>query len=75
MTRRYPAYRASGVEWLGEVPEGWKLGKFRHLFKESTEKIALEIVGVMLSVSGYRGIEIKEYDDENREPDRVYRRA
>ena len=66
MTRRYPAYRASGVKWLGEVPEGWKLGKFRHLFKESTEKIALEIVGVMLSVSGYRGIEIKEYDDENR---------
>jgi len=23
MTRRYPAYKASGVEWLGEVPEGW----------------------------------------------------
>lgn len=23
MTRRYPAYRDSGVQWLGEVPEGW----------------------------------------------------
>src|SRR5690554_7244978 len=23
----------SGVEWLGEVPEGWKLKKFKHLFK------------------------------------------
>jgi len=66
MTRRYSAYKASGVEWLGEVPEGWKLGKFRHLFKESAEKIEAEVVGVMLSVSGYRGIEIKEYDDENR---------
>jgi type I restriction enzyme, S subunit len=21
--RRYPAYKPSGVEWLGEVPEGW----------------------------------------------------
>ncbi len=20
---RYPQYKASGVEWLGEVPEGW----------------------------------------------------
>lgn len=24
MTRRYPAYRDSGVEWLGEVPSGWE---------------------------------------------------
>lgn len=23
MTRRYPFYKDSGVEWLGEVPEGW----------------------------------------------------
>ncbi|MCZ0963873.1 restriction endonuclease subunit S [Paracoccus benzoatiresistens] len=66
MTRRYPAYRDSGVEWLGEVPEGWKVSRFRHLFRESSEKIDTEVVGVMLSVSGYRGIEIKEYDDENR---------
>ncbi len=27
MTRRYPAYRDSGVEWLGEVPEGWVVSK------------------------------------------------
>jgi type I restriction enzyme S subunit len=31
MTRRYPAYRASGVEWLGEVPEGWEIKKLKHL--------------------------------------------
>ncbi len=23
--RRYPAYRDSGIEWLGEVPEGWEV--------------------------------------------------
>ena len=23
--RPYPAYRDSGVEWLGEVPEHWEL--------------------------------------------------
>ena len=22
---RYPAYRPSGVEWLGEVPEHWEI--------------------------------------------------
>ena len=27
----YPAYKDSGVEWLGEVPEHWRIGSFRHL--------------------------------------------
>ena len=28
---RYPKYKASGVEWLGDVPEGWEVWKVRHL--------------------------------------------
>ena len=63
---RYEAYRDSGVEWLRDVPTHWSIDKFRHLFRESPEKINTEVVGPMISVSGYRGIEIKEYDDENR---------
>jgi type I restriction enzyme S subunit len=27
---RYPAYKDSGVEWLGEVPEHWELKKLKH---------------------------------------------
>lgn len=30
MTRRYPAYKDSGVEWLGEVPEGWHVEPLKH---------------------------------------------
>ena len=26
----YPAYKASGVEWLGRVPEHWIVGRLRH---------------------------------------------
>lgn len=63
---RYPKYKDSGVAWLGTLPSRWDVRKFRHLFRESPEKIEVEVVGPMLSVSGYRGIEIKEYDDENR---------
>ena len=63
---RYAKYKDSGVEWLGEVPADWEVKKFRHLFRESPEKIEREVVGPMLSVSGYRGIEVKDYDDENR---------
>jgi type I restriction enzyme S subunit len=28
---RYPAYKDSGVEWLGEVPERWTLPKIKGL--------------------------------------------
>jgi len=62
----YPEFKDSGVPWLGAVPIAWSVERFRHVFRESGEKIEVEVVGPMLSVSGYRGIEIKEYDDENR---------
>lgn len=32
MMRRYPAYRDSGVEWLGEVPEHWPMKRLKNLF-------------------------------------------
>jgi type I restriction enzyme S subunit len=25
MFSKYPAYKDSGVEWLGEIPEGWEV--------------------------------------------------
>ncbi len=63
---RYLSYKAESADWLGDIPNHWDVCKFRHVFTESSEKIDGTIVGVMLSVSGYRGVEIKEYDDENR---------
>ena len=27
---RYPKYKDSGVEWLGEVPEHWEVMPFKH---------------------------------------------
>jgi len=62
----YDSYKSTGHDWLGEIPTSWRTQKFRHLFRESSEKIEGEVFGEMLSVSGYRGIERKEYDDENR---------
>lgn len=32
--KRYPAYRDSGVEWIGEVPEGWETWKVTHGFQK-----------------------------------------
>jgi hypothetical protein len=58
--------KPSGHKWLGDIPEQWSVEKFRYAFSESSEKIESpsEIKGEMLSVSGYRGIEVKEYEDE-----------
>lgn len=35
---KYPAYKDSGVEWLGEVPEHWELAPLKWLVELITEK-------------------------------------
>jgi type I restriction enzyme S subunit len=45
MMRRYPAYRDSGVEWLGEVPEGWEVVRLKHacrVFPSNVDKHPIE---------------------------------
>lgn len=43
---RYPAYKPSGVEWLGEVPEHWELKRLKHLSPSLT-------VGIVVNPSEY----------------------
>jgi len=28
---RYPKYRPSGVEWIGEVPDHWRIKPLKHM--------------------------------------------
>ena len=38
---KYPKYKASGVEWLGDVPEGWDVGRLKrvcHVFPSNVDK-------------------------------------
>lgn len=37
---RYPKYKDSGVEWLGEVPEHWEVRRLGHYFSERREKVS-----------------------------------
>ena len=32
--KSYPAYKPSGVEWLGKVPSHWEVRRARHIFRE-----------------------------------------
>lgn len=36
----YPAYKDSGVEWLGEVPEQWEIKRLGQFFEERREKVS-----------------------------------
>lgn len=36
--QKYPAYKDSGVEWLGEIPEHWEAIKLKHIFLEKKKK-------------------------------------
>ena len=53
-----------GVEWIGQIPAHWEVKRLKDIGRQSKEKNGDKPIGDMLSVSGYRGIEIKEYDDE-----------
>lgn len=32
--QKYPKYKNSGVEWIGEIPENWEVRKLKYLIKE-----------------------------------------
>lgn len=59
---RYPDYKDSGVEWLGEVPAHWEVVRLGALFMEATEdgEDGLPI----LSVSIHDGVSDKELAED-----------
>ncbi len=61
---RYPSYKDSGVEWLGEIPAHWSLIKSKYLWEE---KIELSTTGqeTLLSVSQYLGVNARDNDSRS----------
>lgn len=37
---KYPVYKDSGVEWLGEIPEQWELTRLGTRFEERKTKVS-----------------------------------
>lgn len=52
---KYPAYKYSGVEWLGEVPEHWLVKRYKQVFSERGER-SLDGSEELMSVSAYYGV-------------------
>lgn len=57
---RYPRFKASGVDWLGEVPEHWDLRRVRWLCKIQ-KRIAGKLGHDVLSIT-QQGIKIKDLE-------------
>jgi type I restriction enzyme S subunit len=60
---RYPAYKPSGVEWLGEVPEHWEVKRVRRIF-EIKKRIAGELGFDILSIT-QQGIKVRDPDSND----------
>lgn len=52
---RYASYKDSGVEWLGEIPEGWGVEKAKYIWRERNERSKTG-EEQLLSVSQYYGV-------------------
>lgn len=40
MTLRYTKYKNSGIEWIGEIPEHWEVGRLSSWFDERRQKVS-----------------------------------
>ena len=36
--KRYPEYKASGMDWIGEIPEHWEVVRSKHLFGNRNQR-------------------------------------
>ncbi len=61
---RYPEYKDSGVEWLGEVPAHWEVRRLSSLFAQVTEEGNTDLPVLMVSI--HSGVSDDEIDDEER---------
>lgn len=54
--RRYPAYKDSGVEWLGPIPADWSISRLKKTFRLLTEKADSRVNPVALeNIEGWSG--------------------
>ena len=61
----YPAYKDSGVEWLGNVPEHWELRRVKHAVRTSSKGIQIGPFGSSLTQLRHEDTGYKLYGQEH----------
>ncbi len=59
----YPAYKDSGVEWLGEVPAHWQVRKLRNTIRSVAERNRPDLP--LLSVVREKGVVVRDVSDKD----------
>ena len=60
----YPAYRPSGIPWLGDIPKHWDVRRIKILFREKDERNG-DGSGELLSLTRSRGL-VPQREASNR---------
>lgn len=60
----YPAYKESGVPWLGRIPEGWTVARNGRLFSRRNESGTADLP--ILEVSLRTGVRVRTFADGGR---------
>ena len=47
--KRYPEYKESGVEWIGEIPGHWEIGRIEHIATLISQRSTPEIDAIKIS--------------------------
>ena len=63
--RPYPAYKDSGVEWLGEIPAHWEVKRLKYIVLQRAGAIKAGPFGSQLVASEMIGGNIKVYNQRN----------
>jgi len=66
--RPYPAYKESGLPWLGRVPKHWNLLRAKYLMREMDTR-SKDGSDTLLSVSQYSGVTKRRPRDGSEDPD------
>ena len=61
-TQKYPAYKDSGVEWLGEIPKDWKSERLASILNNVAERNRTDLP--LLSITREKGVILRDMDNE-----------
>jgi len=61
---KYPAYKDSGVEWLGEVPEHWEANRVFSIFNERVETGHSQLPILNITISN--GVQMEQFEGERK---------
>ncbi len=59
---RYPSYKDSSIEWIGEIPKYWKLERLASILNSVSERSGTDLP--LLSITREKGVIIRDLDNE-----------